>query len=260
MNKPYAITFLNPTIGSQWVAKQISIEIKQKQAANQTCILGLATGSSPIAVYKELIKLHQEEGLSFKNVITFNLDEYFPIKPNQNQSYTNFMNKHLFNHIDIPKKNINIPNGNIALEEVAKYCQQYEQKIIKLGGIDIQLLGIGRTGHIGFNEPGSKIDSTTRLTHLNQLTISDASPDFKLEKDVPKKAITMGINTILSSKRILLMAWGAKKSSIVHKAIEGQLTDLIPATYLQIHKNTEFILDFEAAKKLHYPNEFSPIL
>ena len=240
----------NAETASKKIAAEIAELIKEKNNQGKQCILGLATGSSPIDVYLELIRLHKEEGLSFKNVVTFNLDEYYPIARKNVQSYWYFMHEHLFNHIDIPEENIHIPDGTIPEEDVYDFCQQYEIAIRQAGGIDLQILGIGRTGHIGFNEPGSGINSPTRMVTLDSLTIADAAGDFYSEENVPRKAITMGVGTIMPSKRIILMAWGEKKASIVQKAIEGPVVDAVPATYLQHHPNTEIILDKEAATKL----------
>ena len=232
------------------VAKRIAAIIQEKQTKGETAVLGLATGATPVKVYKELVRLHQEEGLSFKNVVTFNLDEYYPMKPDAPQSYVTFMNKNLFDHIDIPKEHINIPDGTLTEAEIPAYCEAYEQKISSLGGIDIQLLGIGRTGHIGFNEPGSAPNSGTRLVVLDDLTRRDASRDFGGKENVPTKALTMGVGTIFKAKEIVLMAWNEKKADIVKKAVEGELSSDIPATYLQLSDSVEFILDTDAASQL----------
>ncbi|WP_235297092.1 glucosamine-6-phosphate deaminase [Portibacter marinus] len=235
---------------SRKVAEEIGELIKAKQAKNENCVLGLATGSTPVGVYNELINLHQEEGLSFKNVITFNLDEYYPMNPDELQSYVLFMDEHLFNHIDIPRDQINVPDGTIPREEVYEYCVAYEKKIQDAGGLDLQILGIGRTGHIGFNEPGSGEESETRLITLDHMTIMDAASDFFGEENVPTKAITMGVGTIMKADRVVLMAWGEGKAPIIKKALEGQVTDKIPATYLQNHPNAEFILDEGSSAEL----------
>ena len=236
--------------GSILIAHSIADLILQKQKKNQHCVLGLATGSSPLSIYKELVRLHKDEGLSFNNVITFNLDEYYPIGKENIQSYYNFMHKNLFDLIDIKSENINIPNGEVMLEELRASCIAYEDKIKELGGIDLQILGIGRTGHIGFNEPGSHLNSKTRLITMDHLTRFDAISAFQGIENVPRKAITMGIQSILSAKKIILMAWGTYKADIIQKAVEGQISDKIPTTYLQYHKNTTLILDEEAASEL----------
>lgn len=230
------------------IAREIAEKIKEK--ANQTCVLGLATGSSPIRVYKELVRMHKEEGLSFKNVVTFNLDEYYPMTADNIQSYVYFMNYHLFNHIDIPRENINIPDGSLEASQVYDFCQRYEEKIVKYGGIDIQILGIGRTGHVGFNEPGSGINSPTRMIALDSITMRDASGDFGALDNVPGRAITMGVQTIMSARKIFLMAWGEKKATIIKQTIEGEPCESIPATFLQHHPDTTFMLDKAAAGAL----------
>ena len=240
----------SPTEGSLLIAHRIARLILEKQKNKEMCVLGLATGSSPISVYRELVRLHQEEGLSFSNVISFNLDEYFPLAKDDIQSYHYFMHTHLFNHVDIKPENIHIPNGEVEVDKVRKFCIEYEKKIKDAGGIDLQILGIGRTGHIGFNEPGSHRNSQTRTITLDHLTRYDAAPSFQGIENVPRKAITMGIQTILSPKRVLLMAWGTNKSEIIQKAIEGVISPMIPTTYLQLHDNTTLVLDKEAASEL----------
>lgn len=232
------------------VAKRIADLIRGKQASGQQAVLGLATGATPVRVYDELIRLHREEGLSFKNVVTFNLDEYYPMQPDAVQSYVTFMNNKLFDHVDIERANVHIPDGTLAMEDIHDYCLAYEQKITALGGIDLQLLGIGRTGHIGFNEPGSAPNSGTRLVTLDDLTRRDASRDFGGKENVPTKAITMGIGTIFKAREIILMAWNAKKAEIVKKAVEGELSADVPATFLQLSDNVEFVLDQDAASAL----------
>ena len=248
--KLHNVTVDSSLTGSLAVADEIAALIRDKQANGLPCVLGLATGSSPISVYNQLIKLHKEEGLSFKNVITFNLDEYYGLEPNDINSYHFFMHENLFDHIDLPAENINIPSGIIEQSQVRDYCKGYEKKIDDLGGLDFQLLGIGRTGHVGFNEPGSNINSQTRFVTLDHLTRYDAAGAFYGIENVPSKAITMGIKTILSAKRIVLLAWGINKSEIIQKAVEGALTPNIPTTYLQKHDNTTLVLDHQAASGL----------
>ncbi len=232
------------------VAMQIERVIREKQSQKKLCVLGLATGSTPVTVYEELIRMHKSEGLSFSNVITFNLDEYYPMHPNSLQSYHRFMKEYLFDHIDILPENIHIPDGKVSKENISAYCQSYEDKINSYGGIDLQILGIGRTGHIGFNEPGSPINSITRMVTLDHLTRMDAATDFFGEENVPLKAITMGVGTILKAKRIILMAWGEGKASIIQKAVEGEVSDSIPTTYLQHHPSVQVILDDAASAEL----------
>ncbi len=235
---------------SSAVAEEIAALIRDKASRNEPCVLGLATGSTPKTLYAELVRLHKEEGLSFKNVVTFNLDEYYPMSPNALQSYVRYMNEYLFDHIDIPKTNINIPDGTLQKSDVLDYCRAYEQKIQAYGGLDLQVLGIGRTGHIGFNEPGSGQESRTRLVTLDHLTIQDAADDFFGESFVPRKAITMGVGSIMSARRLILMAWGEKKASIIQRTVEGEVSDSVPATYLQLHENAIIVLDEGAGAQL----------
>lgn len=240
----------DPSTASKVVAKRIADIIRKKQENGENAILGLATGATPVKVYAELIRLHKEEGLSFKNVITFNLDEYYPMQPDAAQSYVTFMNKNLFDHVDIERANVNIPDGTLAVDAINAACEAYEQKITDLGGLDIQILGIGRTGHIGFNEPGSAPNSGTRVVTLDDLTRRDASRDFGGKENVPRKAITMGVGTIFKAREIILMAWSGNKAEIIKKAVEGEISSEIPATYLQLSDNVEFILDTESASLL----------
>lgn len=237
-------------VASKVVAQRIASLIRQKQKAGTFAILGLATGATPVGVYAELVRMHKEENLSFQNVITFNLDEYFPMQPEAAQSYVSFMGEHLFNHVDIQRENIHIPDGTVSKEQIATFCLGYERKIESLGGLDMQILGIGRTGHIGFNEPGSAPNSGTRLVTLDDLTRRDAARDFGGKANVPTKAITMGIGTIFKAKEIILMAWSKKKASIIKKAVEGEISGEVPATYLQLSQNIEFVLDEDAASDL----------
>ena len=232
------------------VAQEISHLIKEKNKLNSPCVLGLATGSSPVRVYEELVRMHKEDGLSFANVISFNLDEYYPMEKTNVQSYSYFMKEHLFGHVDILPENINIPDGMVSDEELYQSCVDYEMKIKAVGGIDFQLLGIGRTGHIGFNEPGSHLNSGTRNIKLDHITRVDAAPAFLGIDNVPRKAITMGIGTVSAAKRIVLLAWGANKADILKKTIEGDITSHVPATYLQNHNNTTFVLDEGASEEL----------
>ncbi|MEJ6980278.1 glucosamine-6-phosphate deaminase [Pedobacter sp. P351] len=246
---PVAV-FPDENLASKEVARRIAKLIREKQNKGEKTVLGLATGLTPIGVYEELIRLHKEEGLSFKNVITFNLDEYYPMKPGAEQSYVRFMNEHLFDHIDIVRSNIHIPDGSLPLEQIHQYCLDYERSISEHGGLDLQILGIGRTGHIGFNEPGSAPNSGTRLVTLADLTRTDASRDFGSKENVPTKAITMGIGTIFKAREIILMAWNRKKASIIKKAVEGEISSEVPATYLQQSDKVEFVLDSDAASEL----------
>lgn len=242
--------FHDSSEASAVVAAEICDLIRERNQDGKNTVLGLATGSTPIKVYSELIRLHEEEGISFKNVITFNLDEYYPMQPEQLQSYHRFMREYLFDHIDIPEKNIHIPDGTLEREDVLEYCREYEEKILKAGGLDVQILGIGRTGHIGFNEPGSLKKTRTRLVTLDKLTRADAAAAFFGEEQVPRRAITMGVGTILSAKKIYLMAWGEAKADIIRLTVEGEISKQVPATFLQNHENVEVILDEAASSEL----------
>lgn len=243
-----------PSTAVKAVAEEIAGLIRSRAAKSEKCVLGLATGSSPVKLYEELVRMHKKEGLSFRNVITFNLDEYFPMPKESEQSYYHFMHQHLFDHIDIDPKNIHIPDGTIKAEKVEKFCKEYEKNIVEAGGIDIQILGIGRTGHIGFNEPGSPAISKTRMVYLDNLTIKDASGDFGGREKVPTRAITMGVGTIMKAHQIILMAWGEKKAPIIRETVEGCISDSIPATFLQTHPNVQFFIDDTAAEELTRAN------
>lgn len=240
----------NSQEASYYVAQEIISLVTQRQKERKKMVLGLATGSTPIKVYDYLVQAHKEQGVSFSNVISFNLDEYFPMNAESIHSYVRFMREHLFDHLDIPTHQINIPDGQQNKESVRAYCQNYEQKIIDAGGIDIQILGIGRTGHIGFNEPGSSLKSKTRLVRLDRITRLDAASDFFGKENVPSKAITMGVGTIMGAKRIILMAWGEGKANIIKQAVEGPIQESVPATFLQNHQNCDFIIDRAAATSL----------
>ncbi|RYX84120.1 glucosamine-6-phosphate deaminase [bacterium] len=237
------------------VAARIADLVRRKPDA----VLGLATGSTPIGVYKELIRLHREEGLSFARVTTFNLDEYFPLAPDALQSYRRFMNEQLFDHIDIAPENTHVPDGRPrATEQVEADCRAYEEAIVAVGGLDFQLLGIGRTGHIGFNEPGSSQESRTRLVVLDHLTRNDAAGDFFGIENVPARAITMGVGTICSAREIAMLASGRKKADIVAEAMTGKITSKVPASFLREHPNATFWLDENAASELPERQSASP--
>ena len=241
--------FTTPLEGSAFVAQEIASLIREKQRRKEDCVLGLATGSTPISLYAELVRMHKEEGLSFKNVITFNLDEYYPLQRQALQSYWSFMQRHLFAHIDIDPANIHIPNGELAKEDIKKHCIKYEQLIEAVGGIDLQILGIGNNGHIGFNEPGSSVYSKTRLVSLDNITRIANAYEFQNISQVPRMAVTMGISTILKSRKILLMAWGMK-APIVAKTVEGFVSEHVPASILQQHNDCTFVVDQTASEEL----------
>ncbi|MGZ3953285.1 MAG: glucosamine-6-phosphate deaminase, partial [Flavisolibacter sp.] len=236
--------------GSLWVAHQIADLIREKQAQGKTCVLGLATGSTPKYIYAEMVRMHREEGLSFHNVISFNLDEYYPMEKGAWESYHSFMHRHLFDHVNLEPKNIHIPNGELPKEGIKAHCLTYEQIIEESGGIDLQLLGIGNNGHIGFNEPGSSIHSRTRLVSLENSTRLANAYEFVNISEVPRMALTAGISTILKAKRIILCAWGPGKAPVIQKALEGHVTEQVPASLLQQHNDCLFVVDEAAAAEL----------
>lgn len=242
--------YANSKDASKAVAIEIAELIRRKQSEGQPCILGLATGSSPKTVYAELVRMHREEGLSFKNVISYNLDEYYPMEPDSIYSYHRFMKEQLFDHVDIPAGNYHLPDGTLPAQRIQEFCREYEQQIEEAGGLDFQLLGIGGNGHIGFNEPGSLINSHTRLITLDHSTRAAAAGEFGGLHKVPRRAITMGVTTILNAKRIVLLAWGERKAAVISGAVEGEVTEKNPASYLQTHQNSTFIIDQHAAVEL----------
>ncbi|MEN3038773.1 MAG: glucosamine-6-phosphate deaminase [Candidatus Kryptonium sp.] len=240
---------------SKEAAKIVADRIRRKP----NLVLGLATGSTPLGLYKELIRMHKEEGLDFSKVVTFNLDEYIGLPPEHDQSYHYFMWENLFKHININPANVHIPQGmfgdlKISPYEtdpkVEAYCQWYEEQIKKFGGIDLQILGIGANGHIAFNEPGSSLGSRTRIKTLTEKTRQDNSRFFKSIDEVPKYAITMGIGTIMEAKEVILLASGEGKADAVKAAVEGPVTAMCPASMLQMHRKAIIILDRKAASKL----------
>lgn len=232
------------------LASEVAELIRSRASQGRMTVLGLATGNTPLPFYRELIRLHQEEGLSFEAVITFNLDEYLGLERDHPESYWTFMHRNLFDHIDVSPANIHLPSGMVATDQIEAHCSAYESEIREAGGIDFQLLGIGRTGHIGFNEPGSSRFSRTRRIHLDPITRQDAAPSFDGLENVPTHAITMGCGTILEARRIVLLAWGNKKAAIVKEALEGPVNDQVSASFLQEHDNASFFLDVGAASKL----------
>ena len=231
-------------------ARRIAEVIQNGALTGRRPVLGLATGSTPIGAYRELVRMHREEGLSFANVITFNLDEYFPMDPGSLHSYHRFMWENLFTQLDILPENVHIPRGDLPREDVDAECRRYEEAIEAAGGIDLQLLGIGRTGHIGFNEPGSGLESRTRLVTLDLVTRKDTAADFFGEENVPREAITMGVATILDAREILILATGEHKAAIVRRAVEGEVDHEVAATFLQTHPETTAYLDRAAAAAL----------
>ncbi len=244
------LIFEEPAQIAYQVARRIANLVEERRAVGQHVVLGLPTGSTPIGVYQQLVYMHQNQGLDLSNVITFNLDEYYPISPDSLQSYHRFMRENFFDHVNIPDENIHIPRGDIPLEEVDAYCVTYELAIEKAGGIDLMLLGIGRSGHIGFNEPGSGMETRTRLVVLDEITRRDAASDFFGEENVPRHAITMGVGTILEAREIILLATGEHKAPIVRRAVEEEPTREVTASFLQLHRNATFYVDRAAASAL----------
>lgn len=232
------------------LAAEIAELIRTKAQSGGRVVLGLATGSTPVGLYRELIRLHRTEGLSFANVTTFNLDEYYGLDRTHPESYWRFMHEQLFDHIDIPATQIHLPDGMLARQDVFAHCRAYEEAIAEAGGIDLQILGIGRTGHIGFNEPGSSADSRTRLVTLDSVTRRDAARDFLGEENVPRHAITMGVGTIMQARQVVLLAWGEMKADVVAQAVEGPQSASLPASFLQAHSDCRVLIDEAAAGKL----------
>lgn len=246
---PLAV-FANSHAASRAVAAEMAALIRERQREGRRAVLGLATGSTPVGVYAELVRLHREEHLSFANVVTFNLDEYYGLPPEHPHSYHAFMRTHLFDHVDLAPQNAHVPDGVLVKGAIEKHCQEYEAAIEAAGSIDFQVLGIGRTGHIGFNEPGSVRRSRTRFITMDPLTRRDAAGDFGGEEHTPRYAITMGVRTILSARRIVLMAWGQHKADIIRSAVEGEVTSRVTASFLQEHEQAQFVLDQAAADAL----------
>jgi len=237
---------------SKLAAQLIAEVIRKKPRA----VLGLATGSTPVGTYRELIRMHKREGLDFSQVVTFNLDEYIGLPPEHDQSYYYFMQENLFKHINIPAGNTNLPPG--TEEDLVAACERYEKAIQEAGGIDIQLLGIGANGHIAFNEPGSSLGSRTRVKTLDENTIQNNSRFFARIEDVPRYAVTMGIGTIMESRRIVLLANGTNKAHAISITVEGPVTALVPATIVQLHAHATIIVDRDAASKLQRTYEHTP--
>jgi glucosamine-6-phosphate deaminase len=244
------LVFQNSREVDEHVALVFESLIRENNSAGLPTVLGLPTGSTPIGVYRELIRLHREEDLDFSRVITFNLDEYWPMDHDSIHSYNRWMRETFFNHVNIPEENIHIPRGDIPADEVDAFCEEYERLIERAGGIDLQLLGIGRSGHVGFNEPGSYRNSPTRLVTLDPVTRRDAASGFFGEENVPLQAITMGIGTILQARKVIVMALGEHKARIVRRAVEGEVSEEVPATFLQTHRNAIFAVDEAAASEL----------
>jgi glucosamine-6-phosphate deaminase len=232
------------------IAGRIAELVRGRNAAGKPTVLGLATGSTPVGIYRELIRLHREAGLDFSRVITFNLDEYHPMQPGSLHSYHRFMAENLFEHVNVDPRNVHVPRGDLSRHDTEEHCRDYERAIAAAGGIDFQVLGIGQTGHIGFNEPGSSATSRTRLVTLDTITRRAAAADFFGTENVPTEAITMGVGTILEAREIALVATGEHKAAIVRRAVEGDVNHEVAATYLQHHSNATVYLDSAAAAEL----------
>jgi glucosamine-6-phosphate deaminase len=230
------------------ISKTAASIIAEEITAKRYAVLGLATGSTPLGTYMELIRMHNDEGLDFSQVRTFNLDEYYRLDPNHPQSYHAFMYDNFFDRVNIKIENIHIPDG--MAKDVALFCKEYEALIKQVGGIDLQLLGIGRDGHLGFNEPGSSLGSRTRLKTLTKETVKDNARFFTRDEEVPKLAITMGVGTILEARKLVLIANGEQKAPIVRDAIEGPLTSQVTASAIQLHPHVTVVIDEPASKML----------
>ena len=242
--------FESNTDVTRHVAHLIANTIEERNSYGRKAVLGLATGSTPLGVYRELIRLHRDEGLDLAGVVTFNLDEYYGLDAGRLQSYHQWMFQNFFKHVNVAKENIHVPDGSVPPDRVDERCRDFEERIRRAGGIDLQLLGIGRNGHIGFNEPFSVRNSRTRLATLDPVTRKDAASDFFQEGNVPTQALTMGIGTILEARKIILMAFGEHKGKIVREAAEGPMTDRVPASFLRDHRDATFLLDMAAAAEL----------
>ena len=242
--------FADDKQASAVVARKIAQLIRDRAQVGKNAVLGLATGRTPVHVYYELIRMHREEGLDFANVITFSLDEYWPLAPDAVQSYHNWMHQKFFKSVNIHPDRIHIPASDIPENEIVSHCRSYEAAIVEAGGIDIQILGIGRSGHIGFNEPGSTRTSRTRRIILDTITRKDAASDFFGEENVPEMALTMGVGTILEARDICLMAFGEQKAAIIRQAVEGDISANVAASFLQEHPQTTVFLDEACAAAL----------
>jgi glucosamine-6-phosphate deaminase len=247
---PPARVFADSTEACRILAAEVVGQVAAVQATGRPAVLGLATGRTPLPFYAELIRLHRAGKLSFARILTFNLDEYLGLPAGHPESYHSFMRRELFDHVDIPAENVHIPDGMVAPEQLAAHCAAYEEAIRAAGGIDFQLLGIGRTGHIGFNEPGSPRDSRTRRVELDPITRQDAAPSFGGLDQVPTHAISMGCGTILEARKIALLAWGSAKAAIVKEALTGPVSDRVSASFLQEHPDATFYLDTAAGAAL----------
>ena len=250
MEKVPTDIYESPEEGAAQIALDVAQVIREKQKAGRFCVLALAGGVSPRGVYSQLVRMHREEGLSFRNVIVFNLYEYYPLAADAINSNLNALREMLLDQVDIDKQNIFSPDGTIPKDTIFEYCRLYEQRIESFGGIDIALIGIGRVGNIGFNEPGSRINSATRLILLDNASRNDAAKIFGSIDNTPVSSITMGVQTILNARKIYLLAWGEEKAKMVKACVEGPMSDTIPASFLQTHNNAHIAVDLSAASNL----------
>ena len=248
--KVYTNIFTSESSGSMYVAREIENCIREKQKFGELCILGITTGKSPVGVFRALVEIHKKENLSFRNVVVFSLDEFFPISPKEQQSRNWLIHESLLDHVDILPENIHIPDSTLPLDKVAAFCRDYEAKIEEYGGLDLLFLGTGVQGQLGFNEPGSYTNTRTRLVALGNESRQAVSSIFYGIDNVPRKAITMGLGTILKAKRIILMAWGEEKATVIKDIVEGEENSATPATCLQKHPNIEVVVDEGASQEL----------
>lgn len=248
--KVYTNIFASESSGSMYVAREIENCIREKQKFGELCILGITTGKSPVGVFRALVEIHKKENLSFRNVVVFSLDEFFPISPKEQQSRNWLIHESLLDHVDILPENIHIPDSTLPLDKVAAFCRDYEAKIEEYGGLDLLFLGTGVQGQLGFNEPGSYTNTRTRLVALGNESRQAVSSIFYGIDNVPRKAITMGLGTILKAKRIILMAWGEEKATVIKDIVEGEENSATPATCLQKHPNIEIVVDEGASQEL----------
>ncbi len=249
--KPQVIVLPDAHAVAAAVTQRLVARINESREAGQPCVLGLPTGKTPIGVYHHLVHLHREGSLDFSHVVTFNLDEYYPMPADSPHSYHRFMHHHLFDHVSIPPAHIHIPDGTVDDDKVADHARWYEQQIQKHGGLDVVLLGIGRNGHIGFNEPGAGPETRTRRVQLGATTRTDALADF-MDAAVPREAISMGVGTMLDAREIILMATGAHKADIIHQALTMTPDVTVPASFLQSHPAVCVLLDEAAAQVLNH--------
>lgn len=248
--KVYTNIFTSESSGSMYVAREIENCIREKQKFGELCILGITTGKSPVGVFRALVEIHKKENLSFRNVVVFSLDEFFPISPKEQQSRNWLIHESLLDHVDILPENIHIPDSTLPLDKVAAFCRDYEAKIEEYGGLDLLFLGTGVQGQLGFNEPGSYTNTRTRLVALGNESRQAVSSIFYGIDNVPRKAIRMGLGTILKAKRIILMAWGEEKATVIKDIVEGEENSATPATCLQKHPNIEVVVDEGASQEL----------